>query len=79
MSALSLPFSTRQAATTIAKLAGHVALFAAAECLMNVAGVDTLADYCEFLNSEREVLAQDFTNPGLVYEALVQPVQAQLV
>jgi hypothetical protein len=77
MSTLSLPFSPRQAATTIAKLAGHVAIFAAAECLLNVAGVDTLADYYEFLNSERDtiVMAQNFANPGLVHEALVQSMQ----
>jgi hypothetical protein len=41
--------------SAIAKLALHVAAFVATECLLNVAGLDTLADYYEFLNGERAI------------------------
>jgi hypothetical protein len=44
---------------TIIKLTVHVAAFAAAECLLNVAGLDTLADYYEFLSGERAIAIAD--------------------
>jgi hypothetical protein len=40
---------------TIQRLLIHVTCFAAAECLLNMADLDTLADYYEFIQGQTEI------------------------
>jgi hypothetical protein len=52
MFALHLPSNL---GSTIQRLLIHVTCFAAAECLLNVADLDTLADYYEFINGQAQI------------------------
>jgi hypothetical protein len=51
---------------TIRKVAVQLTMFAVLECVLDAAGVDTLADYSEFISQEREALIANHTAAEIV-------------